>query len=133
MAGEILRYQVRTKSFLCMTPYEALTSGIVVGEQIIEELLLVKNPGHGYEEYAALRKENEEDLRLIPVPDRGEAVFPIRNEAVEYVRVNGPDKFQLYGVLDRKTVDRDQIKQADDQDLEDFLAELGSFGKLEEN
>lgn len=129
MAEEIKRYRVRPKSYLCLTPNEALSTGITMGEQIIEELTLVKSPGFGYQEYAAVRKENEEALKKISVLEREEKFFEARSEAVEFVKNKGTERYWLCGVKETKTVQRAEIGEIEEQPIEDFMEELKSFEK----
>jgi len=88
MEREIKRYRIRPKPYLCVSPEEALSTGISTGEQIVEEIDLVLNPGIGYFMYAAIRNLDETQIRKIPVSERGEKIFESRREAVKYIREN---------------------------------------------
>jgi len=129
MAEEIKRYRVRPNAYLCLTPEEALSTGITTGEQIVEELTLVRKPGFGYPEYAAARKESEGVLKKISVLEREEKLFEARSEAVEFVKSNGTERYWLCGVRETKTVQRAEIGEIEEQPMEDFMEELKSFEK----
>ena len=128
MEREIKRYRIRPKVYLCLSPEEALSTGISTGEQIVEEIDLVLNPGIGYFMYAAIRNLDETQIRKIPVSERGEKIFESRREAVKYIRENSPD-FLLYGVRETKMVPREEISREPEPSSEDFLKELQKFNK----
>ena len=128
MEREIKRYRIRPKVYLCLSPEEALSTGISTGEQIVEEIDLVLNPGIGYFMYAAIRNLDETQIRKIPVNERGERIFESRREAVRYIRENSPD-FLLYGVRETKMVPREEISREPEPSSEDFLKELQKFNK----
>ena len=128
MEREIKRYRIRPKVYLCLSPEEALSTGISTGEQIVEEIDLVLNPGIGYFMYAAIRNLDETQIRKIPVNERGEKIFESRREAVKYIRENSPD-FLLYGVRETKMVPREEISREPEPSSEDFLKELQKFNK----
>ena len=128
MEREIKRYRIRPKVYLCLSPEEALSTGISTGEQIVEEIDLVLNPGIGYFMYAAIRNLDETQIRKIPVNERGERIFESRREAVRYIRENSSD-FLLYGVRETKMVPREEISREPEPSSEDFLKELQKFNK----
>ena len=128
MEREIKRYRIRPKVYLCLSPEEALSTGISTGEQIVEEIDLVLNPGIGYFMYAAIRNLDETQIKKIPVNERGEKIFESRREAVRYIRENSPD-FLLYGVRETKMVPREEISREPEPSSEDFLKELQKFNK----
>jgi hypothetical protein len=109
--GDMKRYRIRTKKYLCLSPEEAVTTGITLGEQTIEELSLVslvQNPGFGYHEYAALRKEPEKVLLKMPVNERLELSFENRAEAVRFVKGH-TDTHELCGVTETRIVKREEL------------------------
>ena len=135
MAEEIIRYRVRTKPYLCLSPAEAFNTGITIGEQTIEEVILVKNPGLGYSEYAAIRNMSEEQLKKIPVIERGEKIFERRKDAVRYIKTMGSENYQLYGIKETKAVPREELRITEEEDkpVEDFMEELKAFEKKNKN
>jgi hypothetical protein len=130
------RYRIRTKQYLCLTPEEAVTTGITLGEQTIEELALVslvQNPGFGYHEYAALRTEPEKELRNIPVLERAERSFSSRSEAVQSIRNSPPGTYELCGVESTRIVARNEVRleprPGEETPIEDILGELQAFDR----
>lgn len=129
MEREIKRYRVRPKVYLCLSPEEAISTGISTGEQIVEEIDLILNPGIGYFMYAAIRNLDEIQIKKIPITERGEKIFESRREAVKYIRENSPN-FLLYGVRETKMVPREEIsREPEELSSEDFLKELQKFNK----
>ena len=135
MGEEIIRYRVRTKSYLCLSPEEALTTGITTGEQTIEEVILVKNPSFGYSEYAVIRNMSDEQLKKIPVIERGEEIFERRKDAVRYIKTMGSKNYQLCGIKETKAVPREELRITEEEDkpVEDFMEELKAFEKKNQN
>ncbi len=128
MVDETKRYRVRPKTFLCLTPQEALASGITIGEETVEELMLAVNPRSATSQYAALLRAGDEVLRAMPVDERQETLFEDRSEAAEFIREHGPDRYQLYRVTNVRTVDRGEIKdETQEQPIEDIIDQLKSF------
>ncbi|MCM8805539.1 MAG: hypothetical protein NC825_02250 [Candidatus Omnitrophica bacterium] len=105
------RYRIRTRPFLCIDPVEAVETGVTVGEETIEELLLIPNPGLGiYTMYAVVMDQPENEIRNIPVMKRGEIVFEKRSEASHYAKKRG-DPYVLCGVKSTRVVNQDEIEQ----------------------
>ena len=123
------RYRVRTKQYLCLTPEEALGTGITAGEQIIEQLTLVPNPRFRQYEYAAVRTADEATLRKTPVLERGEKTFETKENAQVYIRTNGRDTYTLCGVLEAKPVNRSTIGNVETESIGDISEELRAFEK----
>lgn len=110
MAGEIKRYRVRPKVYLCLSPEEAVNTGITVGEETVEELTLVRGVFLGSLLYASIREMDESELMKIPVVERKERLFDSRKEAVNYISENNTDgTLTLYGVKEIKSVPREKI------------------------
>lgn len=128
MEKEIKRYRIRPKKYLCLSPEEALKTGISVGEQIIEELKLVRDPAFGYTMYASIRELPESEVRKIPVEERLEFLFESRKEAIRFIREKGTDILHLYGVVETKMVDRREIS-FDDEPAGGVMDDLKKFGK----
>ena len=127
MPEEIKRYRIRPKTYLCLYPEEALSSGISTSEETLEELTLVISQGFGYSMYAVLKNLSEEKLREIPIHERGEKVFENRREAVNYIKRQGDGNFLLYGVTDLKIFDRREAKMDEENSLNDTMDELKKF------
>lgn len=127
MDQETIRYRVRTKPYLCLSPEEAVATGITVGEQTVEEVHLVENPGFGYQEYAVVRDAGLEALKKMPVDVRGEKVFSQRREAVGYLDKIGKETHRLCGVKDTRTIPRNEIGPAEEGTVGDFMQELKKF------
>lgn len=126
---EIIRYRIRTKPYLCLSPAEAINTGITIGEQTVEMVILVKNPGPGYPEYGVIRNMSEEELKKIPVMERGEKVFERRKDAVNYIKTMGSKNYQLCGVKETRAVPREELRIDEEKSVEDFLKELKAFEK----
>jgi len=127
------RYRIRTKPYLCLTPEEAVTTGITVSEQTIEELSLVpltQGFGFGYHEYAAVRTDPEKELRRIPVHERAERGFSSRREAVQYVQSKSPGTYELCGVEGIRIVERSEVRAESVMEEEDKPIESGILGEL---
>lgn len=129
MEKEIKRYRIRPKTYLCLTPEEALTTGISTGEQIVEEVLLSREFTLSAIMYGAIRNLPEEEIKKIPVEERGEKLFETRREAVNYVKEKGEDLFLIYVVKETKMVPREEIRWNDVENIEDFLSQLKEFEK----
>ncbi|RKY29664.1 MAG: hypothetical protein DRP67_06200 [Candidatus Omnitrophota bacterium] len=126
---EIIRYRIRTKPYLCLSPAEAINTGITIGEQTVEMVILVKNPGPGYPEYGVIRNMSEEELKKIPVMERGEKVFERRKDAVNYIKTMGSKNYQLCGVKETRALPREELRIDEEKSVEDFLKELKAFEK----
>lgn len=129
MGSETKRYRVRPKTYLCLSPEEALHAGISVGEETLEELALVQTSGFGYPMYAAVSSLPEQKLGSMPVEERKEKLFENRRDALRYIKQHPPGYLNLFGVKDTRTVDRSEITLQDEQPLEDIASELKSFGR----
>jgi hypothetical protein len=127
----IRRYRIRGKPYLCLTPEEAVGTGVMVGEESVEEFSLITDIGL-FEEYAAIRKEPEEKLKEMPALERGERYFTARREAVEYLRTKGPEKYLLAGVKSKRIVQKKELMKTDTEDtgkVEDIENALKAFGR----
>lgn len=132
MERETKRYRIRPKDYLCLTPEEALTTGISTGEQIVEEVFLVREFTLSAYMYAAIRNLPEEELKKIPVFDRKERLFESRKEAIKYIKENGEDLFLLYVVKETKMFPKEEIKWDEvENSLDTFLEEIKKFEKEE--
>lgn len=130
MEKEIKRYRIRPKDYLCLTPEEAVTTGISTGEQIVEEILLSREFTLTALMYAAIRNMPEEELRKIPVLERKEKLFESRKEAVRYIKEMGEDLFLLYVVKETRMFPREEIKWDETSNsIDSFLEELKEFEK----
>lgn len=130
MEKEIKRYRIRPKDYLCLTPEEAVTTGISTGEQIVEEILLSREFTLTALMYAAIRNMPEEELRKIPVLERKEKLFESRKEAVRYIKEMGEDLFLLYVVKETRMFPREEIKWDETSNsIDSFLEELKKFEK----
>ncbi|MCM8771473.1 MAG: hypothetical protein NC926_08480 [Candidatus Omnitrophica bacterium] len=130
MEKEVKRYRIRPKTYLCLTPEEALKTGISTGEQIVEEILLAREITLSAYMYGVIRNLSEEELRKIPVLERKERLFESRREAIKYIKENGEDLFLLYVVKETKMVPREEIKWDEiDITVDEFLEELKKFEK----
>jgi hypothetical protein len=132
MEKEVKRYRVRPKDYLCLTPEEALTTGITTGEQIVEEILLAREFTFTSYMYAAIRNLPEEELKKIDVMERKEKLFESRKEAVRYIKENGENLFLLYVVKETKLFPREEIKwDKIENSIDNFLEEIKKFEKKE--
>ncbi len=129
MEKEIKRYRVRPKDYLCLTPEEALLTGISTGEQIVEEILLVREFTLTAYMYAAIRNLPEDQLKEIPVLERKEKLFESRKEAIRYIKENGENLFLIYVVKETKMFPKEEIKWDSVENSEDFLNQLKEFEK----
>lgn len=128
MARETRRYRVRPKLYLCLSPEEAVSTGITVGEEMVEELLLVKGFILGSLMYASIREIDEYELQKIPVEERKERLFDSRKEAVKYISENNSDgTLYLYGVKEIKCISRENIGSFEDAIPSLILGELKKF------
>ena len=128
MGKETKRYRVRPKTYLCLTPEEALSSGISIAEETLEELTLIQTQGFGYQMYAALRNIPEEQLIKIPVHERNENIFDNRKQAINYIKSqDGLHTFLLYGVIDIKVVERSEINIQESQSIDHIAEDLKNF------
>jgi hypothetical protein len=82
MDNEVKRYRVSPKEYLCISPEEAVSTGITVGEETVEEIELIRSQGLGYRVYASIRELPEDELAKISVSERKEKLFNSRKEAV---------------------------------------------------
>ncbi|MCS7180237.1 MAG: hypothetical protein NZ891_02670 [bacterium] len=129
MEKEVRRYRIRPKTYLCLTPEEALTTGISTGEQIVEEILLSREFSISAIMYAAIRNLPDEEIKKIPVEERGEKLFENRKEALNYIKEKG-DNFLLYIVKETKMVPREEIKWDETENqIDEFLSQLKEFEK----
>jgi hypothetical protein len=132
MEREIKRYRVRPKDYLCLTPEEALKTGITTGEQIVEEVFLVREFTLTAYMYAVIRNLPEDELKKIPVIERKERLFESRKEAIKYIKENGEDLFLLYVVKETKMFPKEEIKWNEiENSIENFLEEIKKFEKKE--
>jgi hypothetical protein len=130
MEREIKRYRIRPKDYLCITPEEALKTGISTGEQIVEEVFLVREFTLTAYMYAAIRNLPEEELKKIPVIERKEKLFESRKEAIRYIKENGENLFLLYVVKETKMFPKEEIKWDEvENSIETFLEEIKKFEK----
>ncbi|MFN4226790.1 MAG: hypothetical protein ACK4F0_01430 [Candidatus Ratteibacteria bacterium] len=130
MEKEIKRYRIRPKVYLCLSPEEALKTGISTGEQIVEEIFLSKEFTLSAIMYAAIRNLSEEELKRIPVLERGELLFESRREAINYIKEKGDDLFLLYVVKETKMFPKEEIKWDEtENEIGDFLSQLKEFEK----
>jgi len=128
MEKEIKRYRIRPKNYLCLSPEEAVLTGITIGEQIIEEIKLTRDPGFGYEMYASIRELPENEIKKIPVVDRYEHLFENRKQAINFIKEKGGNNLHLYGVIEMKSIDRREIDY-DNKEISTTLDELKKFEK----
>ena len=126
MEKEEKRYRIRPKRYLCLSPEEAVSTGISTGEQIIEEIKLVRDPGFGYMMYASIRELPESEVMKIPVEERDEFLFESRKEAMRFIKEKGTDKLHLYGVVETRMVDRREISY-DEEPVHGVMDELKKF------
>ncbi len=130
MEKEIKRYRIRPKVYLCLSPEEALKTGISTGEQIIEEILLSREFTFSAIMYAAIRNLPEDELKKIPVLERGEELFESRREVIKYIKEKGKDLFLLYVVKETKMFPKEEIKWDETENkIDDFLSQLKEFEK----
>ena len=130
MEKEIKRYRIRPNDYLCLTPEEALKTGISTGEQIVEEVFLVREFTLTAYMYAAIRNLPEEELKKIPVIERKERLFESRKEAIRYIKENGENLFLLYVVKETKMFPKEEIKWDEvENSIETFLEEIKKFEK----
>ncbi len=130
MEGETKRYRVIPKQFLCITPEEAVSTGITVGEETLEEITLIRSQGFGYRMYASIREISAEKLKDISVGERREKLFDNRKEAARYIAENNPDNaLFLYAVKDTRMINRRDIGHLEDMPVEDFMSQLKDFDK----
>ncbi|MCM8819035.1 MAG: hypothetical protein NC915_06140 [Candidatus Omnitrophica bacterium] len=130
MEKEVKRYRIRPKTYLCLTPEEALITGISTGEQIVEEILLVREFTISSIMYGVIRNLPEEELKKMSVEERKEKLFESRREAIKYIKENGEDLFLLYVVKETKMVPREEIKWNEiENSVNNFLNQLKDFEK----
>jgi ribosomal protein L29 len=130
MDYEVKRYRVSPKNYLCISPEEAVSTGITIGEEMVEEITLVRSQGFGYHSYASIRELPQDELKEISISERKENLFENRKEAVRYIAENNVDKtLNLYAVKDVRMVQRSEIGQKEDIPVVDFMEQLKDFGK----
>ncbi|MCM8761743.1 MAG: hypothetical protein NC905_07720 [Candidatus Omnitrophica bacterium] len=130
MENEIKRYRVRPKRYLCLSPEEAVSTGITIGEETVEELLLIKGLLFGSLLYASIREIDEYELMKIPVEERKERLFDSRKEAARYISENNTDgTLVLYGVKEIKSISRENIGTFESTGTSQVLNELKKFEK----
>ena len=130
MEKEVKRYRVSPKHYLCLSPEEAVSTGITVGEETVEELSLTKGLVLGSLFYASIRGIDEYELMKIPVQERKEVLFNSRKEAARYIAENNSDgTLYLYSVKDIKSVPRENIGNLEDTVPLGILEELKKFGQ----
>jgi len=121
---------VSPKEYLCISPEEAVCTGITVGEETVEEIKLIRPHGFGYRLYASIRELPEEELAKIAVSERKEKIFSSKKEAVRYIVENNIDgTLYLYAVKDIRTVQRSEIGQSEDLSVADFMSRIKDFEK----
>jgi len=126
MGKEEKRYRIRPYRHLCLSPEEAVSTGITTGEQTIEEIKLIRDPGFGYRMYASIRELPESEVMKIPVEERDEFLFESRKEAMKFIKEKGTDILHLYGVVETKMVDRREISY-DEEPVQRVIDELKKF------
>ncbi|MCX8082529.1 MAG: hypothetical protein N3D17_03920 [bacterium] len=129
MEKETKRYRVRPKRYLCFSPEEAVNTGISVGEETVEELLLIKGLVFGSLLYASIREIDEYELMKMSVEERKERLFDSRKEAVKYISENNTDgTLYLYGVKEIRSVPREMIGEFE-RGSSGIIDELQKFNK----
>jgi len=128
MEREIKRYRIRPKKYLCLSPEETISTGISTGEQILEEIKIVRDPRFGYMLYASIRELPESEVMKIPVEERMEFLFESRKEAIRFIKEKGIDILHLYGVVETKMIDRREISY-DEGPVSGVIDELKKFEK----
>ncbi|HOJ31477.1 MAG TPA: hypothetical protein PLP13_05535 [bacterium] len=132
METTLRRYRIRTRPFLCLDPGEAADTGVTVGEETIEELTLIPNPGLGfYHLYAVLINKPVSEIKDTPVMKRGEISFENRSEASHYAKKRG-DPYILCGVKQTRPVSKDEVEEfrnlhQQEDSIEKKLKELKMF------
>jgi len=130
MDGETKRYRISPKEYLCITPEEAVSTGITIGEEMLEEITLVRAQGFGYSIYASIKEISMDELKEISVSERKEKLFDSRKEAIRYIAENNPDNsLFLYAVKDKRMVDRREIGRSEEMPVEDFMSQLKDFDR----
>jgi hypothetical protein len=130
MEGETKRYRISPKEYLCITPEEAVSTGITIGEEMLEEIAFVRAQGFGYSMYASIREISMEKLKESSVSERNEKLFSNRRDALKYIAENNEDNsLFLYAVKDKKMVDRREIGRSEDMPVEDFMSKLKDFDR----
>lgn len=130
MENEVKRYRVSPKQYLCISPEEAVSTGITVGEETVEEITFIRSQGFGYQMYASIRELSEEELQKISVMERKEKLFKNRKEAVRYIAENNLDgTLYLYAVQNTRMVDRSVIGQHENMPVGGFMEQLKGFEK----
>ncbi|HPP30312.1 MAG TPA: hypothetical protein PLE69_05260 [bacterium] len=128
MEKEIKRYRVRPKHYLCLSPEEAVSTGITVGEETVEELFLIKGQLFRCLMYASIREIYEGDLMKLSVQERKERLFDSRKEAIRYISENNTDgTLALYGVKEIKSISRENIGTFESMGTPQVLDELKKF------
>lgn len=132
MVKEVKRYRIRPKIYLCLTPEEAITTGISTGEQIVEEILLSREFTLSAIMYGAIRNLPEEEIKKIPLEERGEILFESRKEAIKYIKEKGENLFLLYVVKETKMFPKEEIKWDEvENSIDSFLEKIKEFEKEE--
>ncbi|HOK80868.1 MAG TPA: hypothetical protein PK303_03245 [bacterium] len=132
METTLRRYRIRTRPFLCLDAAEAADTGVTVGEETIEELVLIPNPGFGfYQLYAVIINKPDDEIRNTPVMKRGEIAFEKRTEAAHYAKKRG-EPYILCGVKETRPVSKEEIEEykslhQQDNSIEKKLKELKMF------
>ncbi|HOL67131.1 MAG TPA: hypothetical protein PKX93_06720 [bacterium] len=128
---DIVRYRVRNKFYLCLSPEEAMLTGVTTGEQVIERVILRKNPGWTCHEFATLRTDPLEELAKIDALQRHEQIFSSRREAQQFMASQPEGQYVLCGIVETQTVPREEIHPEKEPPVEDILRQLSSFDKKE--
>ncbi len=126
---EIVRYRIRNKFYLCLTPEEAITTGVTTGEQVVERVVLKRNPGWGCKEFAVIRTEPLQQLSQIPALERQEQIFADRRQAQEFINSKPKGLFLLCGITETQTVNREEIHTDENQAVDALLKELKFFDR----
>ena len=126
----ITRYRIRGRPFLCLTPEEAVVTGVTAGEETVEMIIFEEESGFGHKEFGVLRKGDENELKQISITERKERYFDKKTDAVQYLRSRGSEQYALFGIKEKKIAPRvveHEAGEAEHQALNGFLDELKMF------
>ncbi|MCM8756910.1 MAG: hypothetical protein NC911_08650 [Candidatus Omnitrophica bacterium] len=134
MDQSIIRYRIRNKSYLCLSPEEAVSTGVTAGEQIVERVILRTTLGWRCQEFAVIRTEPIEQLAKLDPLKREELIFTNRREAIEFLNSQPSGLFILCAIVETQTVPKEEIESPSEFNLDRIISQGWTlFQKPEED
>ena len=125
---DVKRYRMWPHKYLCLTPEEALLTGVNVDEDMVEVFLLTRSHEGRYKLHASVRAISYDVLIDTPIMERKEKLFEDREEAVAYIKANNSDgTLFLYGVKEHEEIPRSRIYEEESDSVESFLEQIKGF------